>query len=178
MQRLEAERGARLAQLTRTADDSLARNDLLGASNALAVAVSVAPEDAALRTRAEEVARRLADSLAGQHTEEARAHERGGEWSQAALCWQKVVAARPDDATAHERAAHALWRAGRELPRAAELARRATQLAPTRVDAYVTLAQVFAAGGLKASALGALDTASKLDPASVVVKDLLARLKG
>jgi tetratricopeptide (TPR) repeat protein len=175
--RTQAERDAKIAYLTRTADESLARNDLLGASNALAVAATLAPEDATLRARADDVARRLAMSFAVRNAEEARRAERSGDWAEAAACWQKVVNAHPQDAVALERAAHALLRLGRDLPRAAELARRATQQSPPRVEAYTTLAQIFIAGGLRASALGALETASKLDPASVVVKDLLAKVK-
>lgn len=176
--RTEAERKARVMQLVRAADESLARDDLLGASNALTLASTLAPEDSALRARAEDIARRLAQRQADKYMQEAREHERQGDWDQAAVCWQKAVVGRPDDPVVHERAAHALLKAGKDLPRAAELARRAIQLDPKRADFHVTLAQIFLAGGLRASARGALEQASRLDPGSAIVKDLLTKVKG
>jgi tetratricopeptide (TPR) repeat protein len=169
---------ARVARLLRDADACAARNDLAGVHNALLVARSLAPDDEELGVRADAAARALAESQVDANLERAREAERAGQFDRAAEAYLRAHAGRPNDATLLVRAALALMKHGKELPRAADLARRAIQHSPRSVDAHVALAQIFLAGGLRASAVSTVEAAQKLDPTSLVVKDLMRQCKG
>ncbi len=175
-QRLDSERVSRLDHYLRLADESVQRNDPLGASNALQLALSIAPEDEALRVRAQAAAFKAAESMAEKYIEQARQHEMQGRFDLAAEMWQRAAVGRPKDHTLLLRAASVLLRGGKELQKAADLARRATLLVP-KGEAWALLGDIYLAAGMKASAQAAADTAAKLDPTSSVVKDLLVRLK-
>jgi curved DNA-binding protein CbpA len=176
--RAEAERSARLQKLLQTADEADARHDLAAATDALASARALAPEDSTLAARADAAARRLAAARSETWIAQAERQEREERWTDAAASWQKAWLGRPDDAILPQRAALALVHATKDLPRAAELARRATQLAPDSADAFVVLARVFLTGGLRESAHAALEAAARLAPDSRQVKDLRRQLKG
>jgi predicted Zn-dependent protease len=75
------------------------------------------------------------------------------------------------------RAAKAMLSHGKELPRAAETARRALASSPRSLDAHLTLAQIFLAGGMRASAQSVLESAQRLDPTSLAVKDLIKQCR-
>jgi len=174
--RLDAERVAKLEHYLRLADESVRRNDLLGASNALQLALTISPEDATLRLRVEEAARKSAEIQAGKYIEQAREHEGHGNIDLAAEYWQRAAAGRPRDATVLVRAAMAVHRTKKDMQKAADLARRATLIAP-RVETFALLVEIYLSAGMKASAHAAAEAAAKLDPASPVVKDLLLRAK-
>lgn len=167
----------KLDALRRTALELANKGDLLGASNTMQIAVSLAPEDATVKSEAFDIQRKLLIQLAPQNTEAAREAERSKAFDRAAALWSKVVSARPDDFEANFRLGRCLLAIGRELPRAAEAARRAINIAPRRIDGHVLLAEIFEAAGKPASAKAALEQAAKLDPTSLAVKDLLARLR-
>ena len=174
--RLDAERTAKLEHYLRLADESAARKDLLGESNALQLALMICPDDATLRTRAEETGRRSSEALAEKYIELAKQAESQSRWDAAADNWQRAVVGRPRDAGVLLRAANAMLRAGKEPQKAAELAKRSVQAAP-RVDGYALLAEIYLSVRMKASALAAIESAAKLDPHSPIVKDLLARAR-
>ena len=64
-----------------------------------------------------------------------------------------------------------------DLRRAAEYARRATTIAPTNADAFALLARVFLLADRPASALGAAQSALKLDPTHALAASLARQLK-
>lgn len=175
-QRLDSERVSRVEHYLHLAEASAQGNDLLGASNALQLALSICPDDPALTARAQEAAFKVAASMADKYIEQARREESEGRLEKAAESWQRAATGRPKDYTLLLHAATALLHAGRELSKAAELARRVTQVVQ-RVDAWALLAEIYLAAGMKASASAAVETAAKLDPTSPVVKDLQVRIK-
>jgi tetratricopeptide (TPR) repeat protein len=174
--RLDAERTAKLEHFLRLADESVQRKDPLGEANALQLALSIIPDDAALKARADSASLRAAEVMAEKYIEHAREAESQHRWEVAAEYWQRAAVGRPRDAGVLLKAAGAVLRVGKELPKAADLAKRAVAVQP-RVDAYALLADIYIAAGMRASAQVAVDAAAKLDPNSPVVKDLLARAK-
>lgn len=167
----------KIASLRRAAQELSAKGDWLGASNTMQIAVAMAPDDAAVKAEAAEIQRRLNLHMAPQHTEAAREAERTRNWERAALLWGKVATAKPEDFESNYRLGKCLLTLGKELPRAAEAARRAMAAAPRRAEPHVLLAEIFEAAGKPASAKSAAEQAAKLDPTSLAVKDLLARLR-
>jgi tetratricopeptide (TPR) repeat protein len=167
----------KLASLRQTAQELAAKGDWIGASNTMQIAVAMAPEDATVRAEAAEIQRRLNVHMVPQHTEEAREAERTRNWERAALLWGKVASAKPEDFESNYRLGKCLLTLGKDLPRAAEAARRAMAAAPRRAEPHVLLAEIFEAAGKPASAMSAAEQAAKLDPTSLAVKDLLARLR-
>jgi hypothetical protein len=174
--RLDAERTAKLEHFLRLADESVARKDPLGEANALQLALTIVPDDASLKARADEASKRAAEVMAEKHIEHARQAESQHRWDVAAEYWQRAAVGRPKDAAVLLKAAAAVFRVGKELPKAADLAKRSVMAQP-RVDAYALLADIYIAAGMRASAQVAADAAAKLDPNSPLVKDLLARAK-
>src|SRR5438270_103733 len=71
---------------------------------------SSTPNDAELRTTFEMLEQSVESKLADSHARKAAMEERFGRWAAAAESWQRVVAARPDDAEARARLANALTR--------------------------------------------------------------------
>lgn len=168
----------RVENLRQTAMESEKKGDFTSALNALNVAAGLVPERAEVRSELEALTRRQHDHNAKKAEQEARGAESTLDWKGAARHWQTVLQWRPQDPLALERAAFSLWKANAELPRAADLARRAVQMRPESLSAQVTLANVFLAGGLRASAEAAYAAALKLDPSAASVKDLEKKLKG
>jgi len=167
----------KLASLRQTAQELAAKGDWIGASNTMQIAVAMAPEDATVGAEAAEIQRRLNVHMVPQHTEEAREAERTRNWERAALLWGKVASAKPEDFESNYRLGKCLLTLGKDLPQAAEAARRAMAAAPRRAEPHVLLAEIFEAAGKPASARSAAEQAAKLDPTSLAVKDLLARLR-
>lgn len=140
---------------------TLSDGDYDGAVKLIRHALSLAPDDAALKARLEQAQTLLAASQADRHIASALSAEKAGRWEAAAECWVRASAGRPQDADLLVNAANALREAMSDLPRAADLAKRAVQLRPTAAS-FVCLGRVFLAGGHIASARSALDSAARL----------------
>jgi len=87
--------------------------DFVRATAAYKLALSFTPNDAALAAAYEEAKRAASAQLADSIVKQAMLEERYGHWAEAAASWQRVLEARPGDATAQERLAAALARAKR-----------------------------------------------------------------
>ena len=110
------------------AETALAAKDPVAAANAFRVAVTLVPDDADLARRADEAQASADALLAETYTRQAGYEEKNAQWAEAARSWARVCKARPSDANAHERAAHALVKADGDLHEAARLALRACSL--------------------------------------------------
>jgi tetratricopeptide (TPR) repeat protein len=88
--------------------------------------------------------------------------EKHQRWDDAAVSWQRLCEAAPDDAAAHQAAALALHHTGADPSRTIELARRAVELAPTDAAARRTLGNAYLAGGLKHRARDEFEAAQRL----------------
>lgn len=168
---------AKLAALRDSATRLEANGDISGAANTLQIAVGLAPEDSVLRTEFERVQRRSALQNFPTNQKNAQDAEKSGDWNRALTLWHKALLAKPDDYLCNLRTGVALWHLNRELPKAAEFARKALAANPRSVEAYVLLGEIFLAADKPASARRAAEEAAKLDPTSLSVKDLLTRTR-
>ncbi|XYI01174.1 DnaJ domain-containing protein [Sorangium sp. So ce1128] len=151
-----------IARHSEAARVALERNDYAGAANAYRIAASLAPDDPELQKVSADVQRLAAVTLAEGYLKQANYEAQNGRWFDAALSYAKVCNGRPDDAGAHERAAHATLQSGENTRRAVEFARRAVELVPASVEYRLTLALAYSAAGLAKSASGELDRAAEL----------------
>lgn len=160
----------------RAGEEAEARGDLLSATNAYRLALSLndSPENQARYTR---VKSQLAADLADKYQKQAKYEEGMQQWGAAALSWKKVCEGRPHSVEPLRRAAYAILQAGGDLKHARDLAQSAVNLMPTHVKCRVTLARVYISAGMQKSALGELREAAKLDPSDEIVKTLLRDLK-
>jgi curved DNA-binding protein CbpA len=150
-----------------------ANNDFIAAANAFKVALSFAPDDVKLKELYEITQQKADTLLAESYQKQAAYEERFEHWAEAAKSWVRVTKARPNDARAHDRAAHTLWKAGTDLRQAAEHGKKATMLDPSNAQYKVTLATVYLAAGMLLNAKRELEQAQQLDPKNQQVKTLL-----
>jgi curved DNA-binding protein CbpA len=174
--RLSQARDARVRRYVKQAEDALAANSLIAATNALRIAASLSPEDVVLADQLDRVEKQASAALADQYLEQARYDERRGHLAEAAHTYEKVLRGRPT-AYVYERAAHCLVESGGDLKRANDLAKRAVELSPNETSYRITLARIYAKAGMEASAASELERARTLDPGDDTVKDWLKRLK-
>ncbi|HEY2514224.1 MAG TPA: DnaJ domain-containing protein [Polyangiaceae bacterium] len=170
---------ARGSQARKYAESGLAakeKGDVVGAANALNVALSFDPENAELKAAHAEAQRAADQILADQYLKQAEYEERSERWADAARSWQRVARAREGDARAHDRGAHCLVKADGNLHEAAALGQRAVQLAPKNAHYRLTLANVYLAAGLALNAKRELDAAAQLAPDDPHVTALLKRI--
>jgi tetratricopeptide (TPR) repeat protein len=170
---------ARLAQARKyasRADEAASSGNIVAAANALRVASTLAPRDETLQARAAE-AQRKADALLGDtYMNQASYEEKNGQWSEAARSWAKAARGRPADASAHERAANAIVKAGGDLHEARRLATRACEINPTSSLNRTTLAAVYLAAGLELNARRELEAAAQLGPVDDTIRAMLEKL--
>ncbi len=160
----------------RAGEEALAKNDIVGAAGAYAIAVKFAPHDAALAMRFQELKNESDEHLVQSYRRQAAYEDRACHWPEAARSWEKVAAIAPADAKAHERVAFALLQMGTDLHRAAERARHAISLEPRQAGYHATLAEIYIKAGLMASARGAADAGLLIDAEHKTLLSLQRRL--
>ncbi len=158
------------------AEESIQRDDPLGAANALRLAATIEPNNEELVARAREWAGKAAVALAEHHLKLGDNEAQLGRWAEAARAYVRAVDGRPDDVSLLDKAARALMQAGGDLHRAADLARRAVELRPTVARHRITLAEVYLAANLALNARRELAEAARLSPDDAQVKALLKSL--
>lgn len=157
-----------------TAEES---GDLVGAVNALRLALALDPEREDIASKMEKLRKRLTTDLADTYEKQALYEEEQENWEAAARSWAKVTEGRPGKAIAPRRAAEALLKADGDLRKAKDFAQMAVDLQPNSVPNRLVLAQVFIAAGMSVSATKELDEAARLDPKDEMVKNLQRQLK-
>lgn len=150
--------------------------NLADAANSWRTALSLAPDRRDLKQEYDRVNAVLAGELASTYEEQAKYEQRHGKWAEAALSWAHVVEGRPDDPVPARRAAECLMEAKGDLHKAAELAKKAVELAPEHIGCMRTLAKVYIAAGLGLNAKRVLQRAAELDPDDEIVENLLREL--
>ncbi len=155
------------------AKDAESKNDLLGAATAYRVTLGFLEEGDPTRTAALAVIAKADAALAETYLRQALYEERSEHWPDAAKSWQRVAKGRPDDARAHERAAHAMTKAHEDLHAAAQYAKRAIEIDPQNAEYKVTLAAVFIEAGLGLNARRELEAAAQLAPQNVTIRTML-----
>jgi tetratricopeptide (TPR) repeat protein len=176
-QRIEHATQAHAQKYVQSAEDALAKNDLVAASTALSIASKFAPDDIELANRAKEVKARADKTLCESYLKQANYEEKQRHWNEAARSWMKVCKIR-DDSECHERCANAIMRSDDpDLREAAEHAKRAISLNPSEIGNHVTLIEIYLAAGLTTSATRAAEAAQNLDPSDARVNALLKRIR-
>jgi curved DNA-binding protein CbpA len=169
-------RTERIRRYVEQADKALEAKNVLGAANALRLALSLSPDDKALADRFAIVERDAAATFAERYVEQAKYDEQRNHFVEAAKSYERALKGRPT-AQIYERTAHCLVEARSELKKAVELARKAVELAPQTTPYRITLARAFARAGKAQSALGELERARTQDPANETVKEWINRVK-
>jgi tetratricopeptide (TPR) repeat protein len=123
-------------------------------------------DDARIQERATELKRQVYRTAAVDLEKQATHEEKLQQWDKAANTWLRVAEGRPQDSLPWQRAALAQLHAGVELRAAVENAKRAVQLAPNDAQAHRTLAKVYSAADMQASAARELEAARRCEPAS------------
>ncbi len=172
--------GARRSRAERLVSSAIAERDsdnLVGATNALRLASSIAPECDALDTALARIAEEMNKSLASTFRAQAMYEENLQMWEDAAKTWEKVLLAHPDDARAARGVAEALLAAGGDLKRARRRASDAVKNAPEDAECHRTLARVYIAAGMTKSAQSAFDMADRCEAKEHQPRGLLRRAR-
>lgn len=171
------QRVERAAELDAQARDAQARGDEVAMASLLRQALALVPEHEDIKRRLEEYEARRTAAAHDRFSIAARTHERDRRWDAAFGAWMKAIHERPTSLAAHLGAVNAACEGLIDLPSAAELARKATQLDPKSADAQASLARVFFLAGRMASARGAVEAALRLDGRHDGALELARRLK-
>jgi curved DNA-binding protein CbpA len=158
------------------AKEAETRNDLVAAANTLRVACSLEPASLELAGDLAELERRAAAGLWESYLERAKYAAVEGNLVEAAESYERAALGQPS-ASLCERAAFYTLESGGDLKRASQLAKQAVALAPNSAKCRLTLAQIYAAAGLRESALSELERARALEPNQPIIKDWIARVK-
>lgn len=164
-------------ELDESIAEATAKGDTRQVLQLLRHALTLYPDDESLQRRLQQAEASSDAQNVEKLSQQARGHERSGRWGAAAELWSKAAGLCPGEYSFHLYAAQAFCEAGTELPKAADLARKATRLRPDAVEAHVCLARVFFKSGRTASAKGAIEAALKLAPQNPAVIDLARQLR-
>ncbi len=167
----------RVADLEERVQQAQMRNDVPEVIGLLREAVTLSPDDATLEQRLAQAEAEQAAVLVERLRNAARVHEKDRRWDAAVEAWIRASNERPSDLALLLAVVHASCEGHVDLPRAAEYARRATQLDPRCADAFALQARVFFLAGRMASARGAVDNALRIDPKHPAALDLASRIK-
>jgi curved DNA-binding protein CbpA len=174
--RVQAARDRQGEVYTRAAKQALDKGDNVGASNALRIAASLSPTNAALAQQLSEVSGKAKTELAASYLEQAEYEERDEKWLAAATSYGKALIGRPE-ARIHDRIAHCLLSGEGDLREAGEMAKKAVMLDGSSARFRVTLARFYVKAGMKQSAESELSRAATLAPSDDKVGDWIRRLK-
>jgi tetratricopeptide (TPR) repeat protein len=169
----------RIRQVQRYLDaagEAEARRDLVSATNALRIAVSLNPDDKALEARLRDTEARAATGLSESYLEQATYEEREGRWLEAAASYRRAARGNPTPRVL-ERAAHCTLNGKGDLREAADFAKRARDAQPDDPYIRLTLAKIYSEAGMKQSAIAELERAQQLAPKDDTIKDWLRRAR-
>ena len=157
-------------------EEAESRRDLVSATNALRIATSLSPDDAALSGRLRDLEARVVAGLADSYVEQAQYEEREGRFLEAAASYRRASRGKP---TPHvlERIAHCLYSGKGDLREAADFAKRARDTAPDDPNLRLTLGKIYFEAGMKQSAAAEFERAQQLAPKDDTIKDWLRRAR-
>ncbi len=170
-----SDRRDQLARYVTAAEEAAARDDAVAAANSYRFAAALDPTPELLE-RSTAWGQRAAVALAADYLRQGERAAAEGEWAEAARALVRAATGMPDDARVLSSAADALRRSSGDLHRAAELGRRATELAPTDVEVRLVLVEVYVAASLKLSARRELEAAAALAPEHAKIRALRAEV--
>jgi curved DNA-binding protein CbpA len=153
-----------------------AKGDSVAAANFYRIAANLNAADVELERRATESRQKADGLLADTYMRQAQYEESQGQWPEAARSWSRVCKAGPNNAIAHERAAHAAHKAGGDLREGVRLGMRACELEPKNALFRITLATCYSAAGMALNARRELDTAAQLAPHDDKIRNMIKRV--
>ncbi len=173
--RLRQARESKLKGHIQSAKDALTKNDPVSACDALRIAQRLAPDDAAIASHLAEVQAQANFVLAERYMEQAKYEEEHGRLDVASRNFSHAAQVRPS-AELWERAARCGLKAKLDLRAAAEMAKKAIEIAPERASTHALLAEIYAEAQLNASAVAELERAARLAPNDDSIRELRRRL--
>lgn len=153
------------------------RGDYVAASNAIRMAIALAPDREDLEHEHTRLRRIVAAQLADTYERQARYEESHHRWKEAAASWARVCEGRPEDGEARLAAAEAYVEANASLAEAKTHAEAAVALLPASARAFRAAGRIYVALGMQLNARRALQKAHELDPDDRIVNTLLAELR-
>jgi curved DNA-binding protein CbpA len=173
---LQVAKKHQIAKYVDVARHALDAKDWAAAANAYRIAASLAPDDPEIQAASAEVAQTASRMLADTFMKQGEYEANQERWEEAAISFGKVCKGRPEDAKAHERAAHAMYKAAQTPRTAVELARKAVELAPKQPVYRITLAHCYRAAGFQSSADAELVRAVEVSAEDKDVSEKIAKL--
>lgn len=174
--RLRHARELKLKAHLQAAMDALGQNDPVSACDALRIAQRLAPDDTSIATHLAEVQLQANSVLADQYLEQAKYEEEHGHLAEASRNFAHAAQSRPS-ADLWERAARCALQGKTDLRSAAEMAKKAIEIAPGRALLHALLAEIYLEAQLNASASAELDRAARLAPNDDNIRELRRRLE-
>lgn len=174
--RLSQARENQVKKYVDAAEGAMATRDVISAANALRIAVSLAPDDEALKERFEMVQDKASALLADTYLEQAKYEESNKHFLEAAQTYEKVSRGKPN-ANIFDKVATCLYEGGGDLRKAGDMARKAVALAPKAVEPRLTLAKIYVKAGMKESALAEFERIGQMNPGDDTIKDWIKRIK-
>jgi curved DNA-binding protein CbpA len=169
----------RRAQARRYVDAGAAalKDNPAAAANAYRLALALDPENPEIIRAHRQATQQAAIALADGYLKQGDYESRNGQWVGAARSYARAVAGMPEDAVVLQKAAHATLKAGADMRMAAEFAKRAVSVAPTRLEGRLTLIEAYLAAGFAAGAKRELEAAREIAPRDDRIVELSKRLK-
>jgi len=174
--RLRRAREVKLKLQLQLAEESLAKNDPVAACDALRVAQKLAPNDASIAAHLRQVQAQASSVLAARYLEQARYEEEHGRMDIASRNYAHAAQVNPS-AELWEKAARCGHTAKLDMRAAAEMAKKAIDLAPERAALHILLAEIYLDAQLSASAAAQLERAARLSPNDDSIRALRRRLE-
>jgi len=171
-----AERRYRARELAEAARAATYQSQWNEAASAVRLAIAFDPWTSEFKELFAEIQVEASQLRAAKLFEEASGAWDSHSATEALALFEEVIAYRPSDAAAHERAAQIATELG-DLDTAREYAERACELAPETVANHLTLARVLRREGLKERARLVLEEARNIDPQNSEVLQELSRLR-
>jgi tetratricopeptide (TPR) repeat protein len=175
-QRVAELKGRQVQHYVDAANEAERAGDFVSATNALRIAVSLAPPDAAMLARLKELETNASAGLADSYLEQAQYEEREGRFREAAKSYQRAARGKPSPKL-FDRVATCLFLAKGDLKEAADFGKRAVMGAPEDPTFRVNLAKIYLEAGMKQSAVSELERAQQLAPKDDTIRDLLKRAR-
>lgn len=174
--KIQRARQSKLNAHLQAAREALDRNDPVSACNSLRIAQQLAPDDTAIRTHFDAVQGQANSVLADRFLEQAKYEERHERYAAASRNYARAAEVQPR--VEHwERAARCGLKGKSDLRVAADMARKAIEKCPQRVDLHTLLAEIYLEAQLNASAAAELERAARLDPKDDSIRELRRRLE-
>ncbi len=169
--------GAQAQRHVEEAEAHLMNGNPVASMNSLRLAATILPNDPEIRQKLKEAELQADVIMADSHLNNARQHERSGEWRQAGDFYARAARGRASGEL-YAQAAQCYRKDPGVLRSACDQAKLAVAHNPTDASAHRLLAEIYAEAGMRQSAIASLEKAASQFPKDDAIHTLLTRLKG